>query len=175
MFRNSKNLLSTIFLVLAAVTFASAQGADASTRGGNSQKEELPVGIKESLAKRRIEREKKDFEEMLDRGEEALKLTDQLEKSFAQNNQFSAQDQKKLERLEKVVKKIRNELGGDNDDDAAAEKPSSIANALTSLKEVTNNLVEELKKTSRYSISVVAVQSSNALLNVVQFLRFRKN
>ncbi len=175
MFRNPTNLIFTIFLVLATAIFANAQGADASTRNGTPQKEDLPTGIKESLAKQRIDREKKDFQEMLERGEEALKLTDQLEKSYSQTNQFSAEDQKKLERLEKVVKKIRGELGGDDDGEAEVEKPSSISNALQSLKDGTSKLVEELKKTSRYSISVVAVQSSNALINVVQFLRFRKN
>ncbi|MCY7375425.1 MAG: hypothetical protein LH472_05580 [Pyrinomonadaceae bacterium] len=174
MFRNFINLTFTLFLVLTTVAFANAQ-ADASTHSGKPPKEDLPKGIQESLAKQRIEREKKDFDEMLERGEEALKLTEQLEKSFAQNNHFSTEDQKKLERLEKVVKKIRNEMGGDGDDETIENKPSSIADALKILKNGTSSLVDELKKTSRYTISVVAVQSSNALLNVVQFLRFRKN
>lgn len=175
MFRNYKNIFFTIFLVLTAAVFAQAQGSDASSRNGVPPKEEVPKGIQESLAKQRIEREKKDFDEMLERGEEALKLTDQLEKSFAEKNQFTADDQKKLERLEKVVKKIRSEMGGDDDDDEVEDKPSSIANALEILKDGTTKLVDELKKTSRYTISVVAVESSNALLKVVQFLRFRKN
>lgn len=175
MFAKSKNLIFTIFLVLAATVFVTAQGADASSRSGRGEREELPTGIKESLAKQRIAREKKDFQEMLDRGDEALKLTEQLEKSYTQSRQFSLEDQKKLERLEKVVKKIRGELGGGDDDEETVEKPSSIADALQSLKEGTSKLVEELKKTSRYSISVVAVQSSNALINVVQFLRFKKD
>jgi len=175
MTRKAFHLFFILFLILAATAFANAQGAEASTKSGVPQKEDMPSGLKESLAKQRIEREKKDFKEMLERGEEALKLSDQLEKSFAQNNQFSAEDQKKLERLEKVVKKIRSEMGGDDDGEKEVEKPSSIVNALTTLKEGTSKLVDELKKTSRYSVSVVAVQSSNALINVVQFLRFRKN
>lgn len=172
MFRICKTLFFSVFLVLGATAFVHAQGADASSRSGSASKEEMPKGIKESLAKQRIEREKRDFEEMLERGEEALKLTDQLENSFSKNNQFSAEDQKKIERLEKVVKKIRGELGGDDDETAA--QPSSVANALLSLKTGTTKLVEEIKKTSRYSVSVAAVESSNALLNVLQFLRLRK-
>lgn len=165
----------TLVFVAAATVFASAQGADASSRSGVPQKEDLPTGIKESLAKQRIEREKKDFAEMLERGEEALKLSEQLEKSYAEKNQFSAEDQKKLDRLEKVVKKIRNEIGGDDGDEESAEKPSSISKALETLKLNTSKLVGELKKTSRYSVSVIAVESSNALLKVVRFLRFRND
>ncbi len=176
MLRNYKNLLFTIFIVLAATVFVHAQGSDASTRNGHPSKEELPKGVLESLAKQRIDREKKDFDEMLERGEEVLKITGQLEKSFAEKNQFSAEDRKKLERLEKVVKKIRNEMGGGGDggdDDEIAAQPLSTADALESLKNGTTNLLDELKKTSRYSVSVIAVQTSNTLLRVVQFLRFR--
>ena len=174
MFRNYGNLLFTMFLVLAATVFVHAQGSDASTRNGHPSNEELPKGVLESLAKQRIDREKKDFDEMLERGEEVLKITAQLEKSFAEKNQFSAEDRKKLERLEKVVKKIRNEMGGGGDgDDETAAQPLSTADALESLKNGTTNLLDELKKTSRYSVSVIAVQTSNTLLKVVQFLRFR--
>ena len=173
MIRNCKNLFLVLCLVLATAVFADAQ-RDSSTDSGVPSKEEMPTGIKESLAKQRIDREKKDFEEMLERGEEALKITDQLEKSYARNKQFSSEDEKKLERLEKVVKKIRNEMGGDGDGDEE-NKPLSVSDALENLKTGTTNLLDELKKTSRYSVSVVAVQSSNSLLRIVQFLRLRSN
>ena len=166
----------TLFLITAAVILVHAQ-SDASTRSGAPQKEDLPKGIQETLAKHRIEREKKDFAELLERGKEAIKLSDELEKSFTENNQLSTKDRKKLDRLEKVVKKIRNEIGGDDDDETVEldDKPLSILNALKALKDNTVKLVDELGKTTRYSVSVVAVQSSNILLKVVRFLRFGKN
>ncbi len=160
---------------MAAVNLVCAQ-TDASNRS-MTQKEDLPTGIQESLAKQRIEREKKDYAELLARGEEAVKLSDELEKSFAQNNQISSTDQKKLDRLEKLVKKIRNELGGDDGDKSAEldDKPLSVINALKTLQNNTVKLVDELRKTTRYSVSVVAVESSNLLLKVVRFLRFGKD
>ncbi len=109
--------------------------------------------------------------------EEAVKLSNELEKSFTQNNQLSSTDQKKLDRLEKIVKKIRNELGADGDDKSVElnEKPLSIINALKALQNSTVKLVDELKKTTRYSVSVIAVESSNFLLRVVRFLRIGKD
>jgi DNA-binding transcriptional regulator GbsR (MarR family) len=149
-----------VFFISATVLAVNAQ-TDASNRSpGSNQKEDLPKGIKESLAKQRIEREKKDFADLLKRGEEALKLTDELKQSFAQNNTFSIEDQKKLDRLEKVVKKIRNEIGGDDGDEQAEDKPLSILSALKTLQSNTIKLVDELKKTSRYSISVVLLTSN---------------
>jgi len=166
-----------LILLLAAMVGAVNAQSDATTRGGIPQKEDLPTGIQESLAKQRIEREKKDFAELLKRGDEAVKLSDELEKSFAQNNQLSSADLKKLDRLEKVVKKIRSELGGDDDDKNVEldAKPLSVLSALKTLQNNTVKLVDELKKTTRYSISVVAVESSNLLLKVVRFLRLGKN
>lgn len=170
--------LQFVFL-LSLISFASvcvSAQIDASTPSGRPrQEEDLPKSIKENLAKGRIEQEKKEYEELLKRGEEALKLAEDLEKSFAANNQLSSEDFKKLERLEKIVKKIRNELGGDEDDENAEEKsPSTLENAFKALQENTVKLVNELKKSTRYSISVLAIESSNMLLKVVKFLRFKK-
>jgi len=152
---------------------------DLSIKGENTQKEDLPKGIKETLAKGRIDREKKDFAELLKRGEEAVKLSDELEKSFVQNNQLSSEDRKKLDRLEKLVKKIRQDIGGKDDESAdnfeSKNHQSSMHTALKFLQTNTVKLVDELKKTSRHSISVVAVESSNLLLTIVRFLRFGKN
>ena len=171
-----KRIFSKIFLTIlfiAAASGAVCAQTDASGQKKNKKKE-ITKGIQESLAKQRIEREKKDFAELLARSEEALKISGDLEKSYALNNSFSGDDQKKLERLEKVVKKIRNEIGGDTDD-AAEDKPLSMLDALKSLQNTTSNLVEELKKTTRYSISVIAVESTSTLLSLVRFLRLRKN
>lgn len=173
------------FIVLGGVC-VNAQG-DATTPSGkpNSNKEDYPKSIKESLAKQRIETEKKDFEQLIARGEEVAKLSFELEKSFAQNNSLTSEDQKKLNRVEKLVKKIRSEMGGDDDGDddgdnevsgiGVEEKPSNILGALKSLQNTTGKLVVELKKQTRHTVSVVAIQSSNALLNFVRFIRFRKN
>ena len=168
MTRKFSHSIFTLFFALLGTVFANAQ----------PEPDELPKGIKETLAKGRIEREKKDYAELLERGKEAVKLSGELEKSFTETNQISSDDRKKLERLEKLVKKIREGIGGKDDDEASiefAERPSSILNAMKTLQSNTLKLVEELKKTSRYCVSVIAVESSNLLLKVVRFLRLGKN
>jgi len=50
-----------------------------------------------------------------------------------------------------------------------------MLNAFKILQTSTGKLVGELKKTSRYSVSVVAIQSSNAFLKIIKFIRFGKN
>jgi hypothetical protein len=156
---------------------------DASSRSVRDRKQDLPAGLKEMLAKQKAERDKKDHEEMLERGEEALRLANQLETSFEQNKGVSQQDKTRLESLEKVVTKIRRELGGDDDTDGDETaylqptdepKPSTVEEAFKYLQSTTIKLVDELKKTTRFSISAVAIQSSNTVLKLVRFLRIKK-
>lgn len=167
-------LILQTFLLLCA-TAASAQDINAESRDGRTFKEELPKNVQETFAKHRIAQQKKDYEEMLERGEEALKLSEQLESSFDQNQQLVEEDFQRLERLESLLKKIRKDLGGDDDDVEDEKKPDNLGNAVKSLRETTLLLYDELKKTTQYSISAVAIQSSNAVLRIVKFVRFWKN
>jgi hypothetical protein len=135
------------------------------------------------MAKLRSEQNKRDHKQMLDRGEEAVRLANQLEAAFEKNRNLTPEDKARLESLENVVEKIRKELGGDDDGDdedlsyqkpAAEEKPSTMEEAFKFLQSSTMKLVDELKKTTRFSISAVAIQSSNSVLKLVKFLRLRK-
>lgn len=163
---NFPRLIFAILLISTAIICVNAQFPNAAP-----EKEDYPKTVKETLAKGRIDREKKDYQQLIERGEEAAKISSEINKSFAKHNKFSSEDQKKLDRLEKLVKKIRNELGGD-DDDSDEDKPSSISAAVKSLQETTMNLIDMIKKSTRYSVSVAAIESSNALLKVVRFIRF---
>jgi len=145
------------------------------------EKLDQPKTIKEYLAKQRTEKDKKDHEELLKRAEEAAILSEELDFAFTKNNRLSAADQTKLESLEKLVTKIRKNLGADDDEveepvkNAIAPKsPSSLEEAFTELKDMTATLVEEVKKTTRFTVSAMAIQTSNTVLKLVRFLRFRK-
>ena len=132
-----------------------------------------PKGIKETIAKSRIDREKKDYQELITRSEETAKLSRELEQSFTKNNQLTSDDQKKLEKLEKNLKKIRSELGAEGDDDPVS--PLTISNAFEKLQDYAAVLTDEIKKTTRYSISASAIETSNALLKIIRFIRLGKN
>jgi hypothetical protein len=177
-FRISIVCLSFFAVMLFSLT-ASGQ-IDASSQRGDPRREELPKNIKESLAKQRIAREKKEYEELLRKSEEAVVISEELEKSFTDSNQLSAEDRKKLDRLERLVKKIRSDLGGDDDGEKEvsetenAEKPSTIEGAFKTLQANAAQLFSEIKKSTRYSVSVVAIQTSNTVLKLLKFIRFGK-
>ena len=167
-------------MIFSLALMANAQGSDPSAsvlpkppRDG----EEYPKTFKETLEKMRIDKEKKEYQEMLDRGAEVLKITEELEKTVEQTGTFSEREYVKVANVEKLVKKIRGELGGDDEDDGkavgegASKRRLSPGEAVRSLRSATATLLDELKKTTRFSISAAAIQSSNAVLSVARFLR----
>ena len=110
---------------------------------------------------------------MIKRGEEALALSEKLEKSMLANNEVTAKDAKDLKALEKIVSKILDEMGGDDDESEKLETPNSFQDAVKFLRNATVELADELHKTTRFSISVAAIQTSNSVLRVIKFLRFK--
>lgn len=172
-------LLAVLFTA-AASAFSQTDASGSPMPGaGRESKEDQPKSFREMLTKQRIERERKDHEELLKRGNEAADLTLQIENAFDQNKGLSPREQQKLETLEKLVTKIRKELGGGDDESEDTglikeRRPSSLQEAFSSLKETTLQLVDELKKSSRFTISAVAIRISNTALKLVRFLRLRK-
>jgi hypothetical protein len=175
--------LALALLVIVAPCLYAQDAAD--TRYSNTRrKEDLPKNLREMLTRKRIEQEKKEHDELLKRGEEALVISGQLEQSFAQHQQLSPMDKERLDDLAVLVRKIRREIGAEDDDEpqedsknkdsAGADKPSNLETAFKALQSTTVKLVDELKKTTRFSISVIAVQSSNTLLRIVRFIRTGK-
>lgn len=174
-----------MLLLLTMAASAAAQSADnsGSLGPGPRRQEDQPKSVKEYLAKQRAEKARKDHEELLKRGEEVVTLTEQLETAFENNNGLTSADRAKLASLEKLVTKIRKNLGGDDDDQELDEalqfsesdqSPGTLRTAFTSLKEMSTRLLDELKRTTRFSISALAIQSSNSVLKIVRFLRLRK-
>lgn len=177
--RFSKFLFVAAVILMASIAGLTQQADNTSSiipRSGDTR-DDQPKSFKETLVKMRIDQEKKDYQEMLDRGNEALKLTEELEKVVENGGNLSEREYAKVATVEKLVKKIRGELGGDDDDSDKTDRqntPSRLSprEAVKTLRNATVSLIDELKKTTRFSISAAAIQSSNAVLRLARFLRF---
>jgi len=150
------------------------------TSATQRDKDESP-SLGEMVVKQQISRRRKEHDELLKRGDEALRLSEELEKSFSVNESLGAPDLEKLEALEKVVSRIRKDLGGGDDEDRLEDSSGkensarqSIAAGFRFLLDSTRSLVDELKRTSRFSISALAIQTSNTVIRFARFLRIRK-
>ena len=146
--------------------------------GDNNKDDDRPKSFNETLEKLRIAKDKKDHDQMIERGEEVVKITEELEKTVDQNGRLTDKEYSKVAAVEKLVKKIRNELGGDSDGDDAPDDQAELQNkgfsptdAVKSLVSTTATLYDELKKTTRFTISASAIQASNSVLRLARFLK----
>jgi len=163
---------------------AQISGADGTPLFSKHNDEDRPTGFKEGLEKMRIDREKKDHEEMIARGDDAAKLGEEIQASFARSQTLSRDDLAKIGKLEKLVKKIRDDLGGDDDDSTSEETsddagnnmpvPSTLPGAVEALKTKTDELAERLKQTTRFTISAAAIEGTNNVLKITKALRSRQ-
>ncbi len=144
--------------------------------------------ICEQLEKLRIAHEKKEHDEMVSRAEEALKLSEELERSIVANPQLNERDREKLQSFEKLVRKIRSELGAKDveadpdetdtkdtesvDDGVDHSPPNDVVSGFKVLRESTIQLVNEIRKSTRFTISAAAITTSNAVLKLTRILRF---
>src|SRR3982751_5926401 len=116
-----------ICLLVFAVCFAaaaSAQGADNQNPFGadrNGERDQ-PRTVKDYLAKQRAEKAKKEYEELLERGDELAELAGQLESAYERSKNLTSADRAKLDSVEKLAEKIRKSLGGDDDDDVDGDR-----------------------------------------------------
>lgn len=167
-------LLFAALLASAGLCYGQTAADNTPMGPGAADKEGHPRNIRDTLEKMRIEKEKKEFDKMIERGEEAARIAAELETALISNGRLSEKEKAKLASVEKLAKQIRSDLGGDDDDDM--DKPSdgpivNIADAIRTLRSSTENLFKELKKTSRFTVSAAAIYSSNAVLKLARFMR----
>jgi hypothetical protein len=180
------SVTAALFIGTAAVGTASAQIPeipDARSSRADEKNDPEAKSLREMVTNQQITRRKKEHEEMLKQGDDALKISQELENSLEQNPTLTTKDVQKLQELEKIVSKIREELGAkdkidkiediseDGSENAARQ---SVVTAFKFLRSSTIKLVDELKKSTRFSISVAAIQASNAVVKFARFLQLKK-
>src|SRR5262245_7660250 len=134
---------------------------------------DVDFGSRETDTRTRLilKAEKKAYEEHVARAKEASELAGQLKTSYAASNTFNAADQKKLERLEKLTKRIRNDVGGSEMQADPKDLPDTVGDGVNTLADMAKELYDEVEKTPRRVVSASLIEQANKLLAVIQFVR----
>ena len=92
-------------------------------------RDQTPIGSfeEEIRAKRAIKLAEKDHEENLARAKEISDLVKGLQASLKDKTTIDRDSLKKIERLEKLTKKIRNEAGGEDEEVKIVDRPIPVA------------------------------------------------
>lgn len=125
----------------------------------------------EMRARNEIKIAEKERQENLERAREAAQLGAEIRAGFSKNRTFNSTDIKKLERLEKLARRIRSRAGGEDDDEPLDNIPASLEPAVTRLADTSEALCKGVEKTPRMVISTTVIERANELLEIIRFIR----
>jgi hypothetical protein len=166
-----------IFICLLALgtAFAQAQGARMpdpipnDPRADEGPQDRSP--LVDMMVKRRIRLEEKQYQENIDRAREAAQIGAELHAAFSNSHHLTESDFKKLDRLEKITKKIREEVGGSNGDGIPDKVPTDVQSALERIDCVADTLKARMEKTPRMVVSAAVIDTANELLDLIKIVR----
>jgi len=124
----------------------------------------------EMRAKLALSRDKKLCDENLARARDTAEIASQLLESYRAKKSFSSEDQKKLERIEKLTRRIRNEAGG-TETEVEIEASPVMETAMKSVADMAEELRKEVEKTPRHVISTAVIDQANKLIGLIQHVR----
>lgn len=125
----------------------------------------------EIRAKRAIKLAEKEHQENLNRAREIAQIGKELRESV-RNRPFLDRDcSKKIERLEKLTKKIRGEAGGEDEEVDIVNRPSDIPSAITQIAEAAESLSKNVENTPRQVVSASVIGNANVLLELIRMMR----
>ena len=177
-------VLFAIALLIFSVSVAGAQTNDQTTvpRGtppsqqtppSPDNKDEPPLTSfeEEIRAKRAIKMAEKDHQENVDRAKEVADIAKDLETTLKDKTTIDRDAAKKIDRLEKLTKKIRGEAGGEDEEIQIANRPSDINGAVKQIAESAESLSKTVQHTPRQVVSATVIGNANVLLELIKLLR----
>jgi hypothetical protein len=118
-----------------------------------------------------LKAEKKQYDENVARAREVSQLATQLVEAYEAKKMLGSEDGKKLERLEKLTKKIRNEAGGSETNPDVKDIPEVRADTVKRVAELADELRTLVEKTPRHVISASVIDQANKLLGLIQHVK----
>ena len=125
----------------------------------------------EIRAKRAIKLAEKEHDDNLKRAREIAEIGKKLQETLKDKSVVDRDSLKKVERLEKLTKKIRSEAGGEDEDVTIENKPSDLCDTVTKIAEASESLSKNVQDTPRQVVSASVIGKANVLLELLKMVR----
>jgi len=139
----------------------------------SSDKDDPPLTTfeEELKAKRAIKMAEKDHEENVKRANDLAQLAKDLQTALKDKSSIDRDSVKKIDRLEKLIKKIRGEAGGGDEEVQIVDRPTDITAAVNQIAERAGTLSKTVENTPRQVVSASTINDANVLLELIKLLR----
>lgn len=125
----------------------------------------------EMRAKRAIREAEKEHKQNLERADEISRLAKDLVQGFKTTNSLDRESLKRLDRIEKLTKKIRGEAGGEENEVQIVNRPTDRGATIAQIAETAESLSKSVQNTPRQVVSAAVIDGANVLLELIGILR----
>ena len=125
----------------------------------------------EMLKEMELKREAGDYKEHVARAKENAQLAFELREAFARHKTLGDPELKKLSLMEKLSRKIRNNAGGEENNEELKTPPQQVEAALERLAEVSAELQKKVESTPRQVVSTAVIKRTNEVVELVRYIR----
>ena len=137
----------------------------------NPDESPLTTFEEEMRAKRAIKIAEKDHEENLKRAREIAQIGKELGDNLKDKSALDRDSIKKVERLEKLTKKVRGEAGGEDEEVEIPNRPSDFPATVAQIAEASESLSKNVIDTPRQVVSASVIGKANVLLELIKMVR----
>ncbi len=117
-----------------------------------------------------VRREISSHKELVERAEEITQLGSEIRSAYEHDKSLAAVDLKKLDRMEKLARKIRSGAGGSSDDDIK-DSPQQLESTILRLDALSVKIAQDVKKSSRLVVAAGMIENSNEIIALIKHLR----
>jgi hypothetical protein len=110
-------------------------------------------------------------QENVDRAKEIAQIGKELKSAVSNTPILSRESHKKIERLEKLTRKIRGEAGGDDQEIEIANRPTDVPSTISRIADAADTLSKEVQDTPRQVVSTSVIENANVLLELIKIMR----
>jgi hypothetical protein len=172
--KNTLKLTCLICGLLLLPAFASAQTRPlapsemdpSATREGPIT--EMEAEIRAKQAKKFAE---KGHQENIDRAKEIAQIGKELKSAVSNTPLLDRESQKKIERLEKLTRKIRGEAGGEDQEVEISSRPTDVPSTISRIADAADTLSKDVQNTPRQVVSTSVIENANVLLELIKIMR----
>lgn len=173
-------VLTLLALVTLSCSFAMAQ-ADASSRSPrpslpspDSNGRMLADAEVEMRVKRDIEFADKAHRDNVGRARDLATITASLVETFTKTQALADAEIKKLEKAEKLAKRIREAAGGEEAEAEILKPPADLEATMNRLSELSASLRDKVEKTPKHVVSAAIIDESNTILKLIRSIRLQR-
>jgi Skp family chaperone for outer membrane proteins len=124
----------------------------------------------EMHARRLVKMAEKEHKENVERAREVARISSDLKNSSGKTA-LSSDARKKLEKLEKLTRRVRSDAGGSDSEVTLDRIPVDLESAINRLADASEEMRKEVEKTPRQVVSTCVIDRANQILEILQYAR----